>query len=116
MGEKARFMPLTRGKLIGYDADLMAFGFTMRNGQQIVQCQISVAALSDLAARRRGATGDLKAEFKANRKLIEDIASALFDQSSNVETGVISIFRSMFGAARLGGPYSARRRPRRTVR
>ena len=92
MGEKARFMPLTRGKLVGYDADLMAFGFTMRNGQQIVQCQISIAALSDLAARRRGSTVDLKAEFKANRKLIDDIASALFDQSSNVETGVISIF------------------------
>ena len=103
-------MPLTRGKAVGYDADLMAFGFTMRNGQQIVQCQISVAALSDLAARRRGATGDLKAEFKANRKLIEDIASALFDQSSNVETGVISIFskhvrrgtsrRTLFGEAK----------------
>ena len=110
MGEKAGFMPLTRGKLVGYDADLMAFGFTMRNGQQIVQCQISVAALSDLAARRRGSTGDLKAEFKANRKQIEDIASALFDQSSNVETGVISIFskhvrrgtsrRTLFGEAK----------------
>ena len=85
-------MPLTRGKLVGYDADLMAFGFTMRNGQKIVRCQISVAALGDLAARRRGATGDLKAEFNANRKLIEDIASALFDHSSNMETGVISIF------------------------
>src|SRR3954465_3508620 len=41
------FMPLRRGKAIGYDADLMAFKFTMRNGQQIVQCQISTAALSD---------------------------------------------------------------------
>jgi hypothetical protein len=110
MGEKAGFMPLTRGKLIGYDADLMAFGFTMRNGHQIVQCEISIAALSNLAARRRGSTGDLKAEFKANRKLIEDIASALFDQSSNVETGVISIFskhvrrgtsrRTLFGEAK----------------
>jgi hypothetical protein len=34
----------------------------------------------------------LQAEFKANRELIEAIASALFDRSSNVETGVISIF------------------------
>ena len=38
-------MPLTRGKTVGYDADLMAFKFTMRDGQQIVQCQISIAAL-----------------------------------------------------------------------
>ena len=50
-------MPLTRGKGVGYDVDLMAFKFTMRNGQQIVQCQISTAALSDLADRRRGSAG-----------------------------------------------------------
>ena len=85
-------MPLTRGKAVGYDADLMAFKFTMMNGLQIVQCQISIAALSDLADRRRGSVGDLPAEFKANRKLIEAIASALFDQSSNEETRVVSIF------------------------
>ena len=39
-------MPLTRGKALGYDADLMAFKFTMRNRQQTVQCQISTAALT----------------------------------------------------------------------
>jgi len=37
-------MPLTRGQVVGYDADLMAFKFTMRNGDQIVRCQISNAA------------------------------------------------------------------------
>ena len=79
-------MPLRRGKAVGYDADLMAFEFTMRNGQQIVQCQISIAALSDLADRRRGSEGDLQAEFKANRELIEAIASVLFHQSSDEET------------------------------
>ena len=42
-------MPLTRGEAVGYDADLMVFKFTMRNGEQIVQCQISRAALGDLA-------------------------------------------------------------------
>ena len=85
-------MPLTRGKAVGCDANLMAFKFTMRNGQQIVQCQISIAALSDLADRRRGSEGDLQAEFKANRELIENVASVLFDRSSNGETGVVSIF------------------------
>ena len=43
-------MPLTRGEAVGYDADLMAFKFTMRNGEQIVQCQISHAALEPVAA------------------------------------------------------------------
>ena len=109
-------MPLTRGKAVGYDADLMAFRFTMRNGQQIVQCQVSVAALSDLADRRRGLPGDLRAEFKANRQLIEDIASGLFDQSSNVETGVISIFSKHVRRGRFGRLYSARRRPIRAVK
>ena len=109
-------MPLTRGKAVGYDADLMAFKFTMRNGQQIVQCQVSIAALSDLAERRRGSTGDLQAEFKANRELIEAVASALFDRSSNVETGVVSIFSKHIRRGRFSRLYSVRRRPRRTVK
>jgi hypothetical protein len=99
-------MPLTRGKAIGYDADLMAFKFTMRNGQQIVQCQISTAALSDLADRRRGSKGDLLAEFKANRVLIEAIASVLFDQSSNEETRVLSIFSKHIPTSRFGRGHS----------
>jgi len=109
-------MPLTRGKTVGYDADSMTFKFTMKNGQQIVQCQVSISALSDLADRRRGSTGDLQAEFKANRELIEAIASALFDQFPNVETRVISIFSKHIRRGRFGRLYSARRRPRRTVK
>ena len=109
-------MPLTRGKAVGCDANLMAFKFTMRNGQQIVQCQVSIAALSDLADRRRGSTGDLQAEFKANRELIEAIASALFDRSSNVETRVVSIFSKHIRRSRFGRLFFVRRRPRRTVK
>jgi hypothetical protein len=50
-------MPLTRGEAVGYDADLMAFEFTMWNGEQIVRCQISHAALGDLAGRWNGGRG-----------------------------------------------------------
>ena len=102
-------MPLTRGKAVGCDANLMAFKFTMRNGQQIVQCQISIAALSDLADRRRGSEGDLQAEVKANRELIEAIASVLFDQSHD-ETRVVSIFSKHIPSSRFGGRYSLTRR------
>ena len=85
-------MPLTRGEAVGYDADLMAFKFTMRNGEQIVQCQISNAALGNLAGRWRGAARDVPAKFEAHRELIEAIASELFDQTSNKETGLVCIF------------------------
>ena len=84
-------MPLTRGEAIGHDADLMAFKFTMRNGEQIVQCQISNAALGDLAGRW-GGTRELQAEFEAHRELIEAITSEQFDRISNKETRLVRIF------------------------
>jgi hypothetical protein len=86
------FMPLTRGEAVGYDADLMAFEFTMWNGEQIVQCQISNAALGDLAGRWRRAARDLPAEFETHRELIEAIASEQFNQTSNEETRLVRIF------------------------
>jgi hypothetical protein len=71
----------------------MAFKFTMRNGERIVQCQISHAALSDLACRgSRAAARDLLAEFEAHRELIEAIASAQFDQTSNGDTYLVNIY------------------------
>ena len=85
-------MPLMRGETIGYDTDLMAFKFTMRNGERIVQCQISNAALGDLAGRWRTGARDLPAEFEAHRKLIEALASEQFDQTSSMETGLVRIF------------------------
>jgi hypothetical protein len=86
-------MPLTRGEAVGHDAELMAFKFTMRNGGRIVQCQISHAALSDLACHgSRAAPRDLPAEFEAHRELIEAIASAQFDQTSNGDTYLVNIY------------------------
>ena len=85
-------MPLTRGEAVGYNADMMAFQFTMRNGEQIVQCQISNAALRNLAGGWRGAARELPAEFEAHRELIEAIASAQFDQTSRKETSLVRIF------------------------
>ena len=86
-------MPLTRCEAVGYDADLMVFKFTMRNGEQIVQCEISRAALLDLAGRSTGgAVRDLPAQFEAHRERIEAIASAQFDQTSNEQTRLVRIF------------------------
>lgn len=85
-------MPLTRGEAVGYDAHLMTFKFTMRNGEQIVQCQISSAALGDLAGGWRNSALDLPTEFEAHREIIETIASEQFDLTSNKETRLVRIF------------------------
>jgi hypothetical protein len=82
-------MPLTRGEAVGYDADLMVFEFTMRNGEQGVQCQIGNAALGNLAGHWRVGERDVPAEFEAHR---EAIASAQFDQTSRKETSLVRIF------------------------
>jgi hypothetical protein len=36
-------MPLTQGRLVGYDNERPAFRFTMLNGHETVNCQISDA-------------------------------------------------------------------------
>ena len=101
-------MPLTRGEAIGYDADSMVFKFTMRNGVEIVQCQISNAALGDLAGR--AGERDLWAEFEANREVIEAIASDQFDQASRKGINSVRIFAKHVLSA------SARQRSRKRTR
>ncbi|MGY2909678.1 DUF1488 family protein [Bradyrhizobium sp. URHC0002] len=86
-------MPLTRGEAVGYNSEMMVFEFAMRNGKNIVRCEISRAALGDLAGGwTKGAARGLPAEFEAHRELIEAIASAQFDQTSNEETRLVRIF------------------------
>lgn len=36
-------MPLTQGRIVGYDNERPAFRFTMLNGDETVNCQISDA-------------------------------------------------------------------------
>jgi len=93
-------MPLTRGEAVGYDADLMVFKFTMRNGEQIVACEISNAALGTLAGRWRCGERDVPAEFEAHRRSIETIASARFDQTSTSKgTSSVRIFAKHISTA-----------------
>ena len=42
-------MSLMRGKIIGHDRERLAFQFTMLNGESVVPCQISDAAMDELA-------------------------------------------------------------------
>src|SRR5258707_13252365 len=54
-------MPLVRGQIIGYDATLMVFEFTMidKAVTAVVECQISSVAMDQLAVRERRLADDI---------------------------------------------------------
>jgi hypothetical protein len=80
-----------RGQILRYDADRMAFEFTMRNDEgRTVQCQISSAAMDELAGKRGTQPAEREAQFLSLRKTIERIASDNFDH--NTIGAVVRIF------------------------
>jgi hypothetical protein len=85
-------MPLTRGKIVGYDTERLAFGFTMQNGDDTVDCQISDAAMDELAGVRGTPSIARQAQFLALRDAVERIASDLYDTGPTVKGSVIRIF------------------------
>ena len=85
-------MPLARDKTIGYDTELMAFKFTMLNDGKVVPCQISCAALDQLAGTKGTESSARQAQFLLLRNAIEKIASDLFAQSPSVDGYVVRIF------------------------
>jgi Protein of unknown function (DUF1488) len=85
-------MPLTRGHILGYDNERMAFGFSMFNGGEEVQCQISAAAIDELVGGPRGSYVDRETQFSQLRETIESLASAKFDTGTIVRGGILRIF------------------------
>jgi hypothetical protein len=85
-------MPLTRGRIVGYDDERLAFGFTMLNDGETVDCQISDAAMDELAGARGSPSTARQALFLQHRDAIEQIASRLFDDSRAVKGAVVRIF------------------------
>jgi hypothetical protein len=69
-------MPLRRGEIIGHAADKMLFRFTMMDGEDVIQCEISNAALDDLVGAKWG-TADREVQFAENRERIEQLAIRL---------------------------------------
>jgi hypothetical protein len=45
-------MPLTRGKVLGYDIERLAFRFSMLNEGETVECQMSDPRWTNLPASR----------------------------------------------------------------
>ncbi|KIU48083.1 MULTISPECIES: DUF1488 family protein [Bradyrhizobium] len=85
-------MPLTRGRIGGYDSERLAFGFTMMDGDQEVECQISDAAMDELAGTRGTASLARQAQFIALRDAVEQIASDVYDSGRTVKGATIRIF------------------------
>ena len=93
-------MPLTRGQIIGHDNERLAFAFTMMNDGETVQCQISDAAMDDLAEAKGTPSIARQAEFVAHRDTIERIASDLFDKAPRIKGYVVRIFSKHIQGAR----------------
>lgn len=85
-------MPLTRDKIVGHDSERMVFKFTMLNDGKVVQCQISDAALDELAGMKSTASDARQAQFLSLRDTVEKIASDLFAQGPDVDGYVVRIF------------------------
>jgi hypothetical protein len=80
-------MPLERGRIIRYDADRMAFEFTMIDMAQgkakIVNCKISSIAMDQLAGIKGTVPSKREAQFMSMRDEMERIASDLFDAAGS---------------------------------
>jgi hypothetical protein len=85
-------MPLTRGKVVGYDLERLAFRFSMLSGRETVECQISDAAMDELAGVRGTLSTARQAQFLAHRDAIEQIASDLFDAAPTIKGAAVRIF------------------------
>jgi hypothetical protein len=93
-------MPLTRGRIVGYDGERLAFGFTMLNDGESVECQISDAAMDELAGVRGSPSTARQAQFLQHRDAIERIASRLFDDTRPVKGSAVRIFTKHIAANR----------------
>src|ERR1700675_4671365 len=87
-------MPLTRGRIIGYDADRMMFEFTMINGcdARVVTRHISSVAMDDLDGKRGTLRSEREAQVIRFRDAIEQIASDIFNSHSAIASEAVRIF------------------------
>lgn len=86
-------MPLSAGKFVGYDDARRMFTFTMLNGAEVVQCEISSSAVDDIAGGVRGGPAGRESQFLTARLEIENVASAIFDDGPiDDRGGIVRIF------------------------
>jgi hypothetical protein len=70
----------------------MTIRFSMFNGEEEIECQISTVAIDQLVGGARGFSVDREAQFSHLRDTIESVASAKFDTAAVVDGGSVRIF------------------------
>ena len=85
-------MPLTRDKIIGHDWERLAFRFTMLNGGEVVTCQISDAAMDELAGMQGTESSARQAQFLSLRETVEQIASDIYAEAPRFKGYVVRSF------------------------
>lgn len=85
-------MPLARDRIIGHDLERLAFRFTMMNHGDVVHCQISDAAMDELAGMQGTESSARQAQFTSLRETIERLASDLYDEAPRFKGYVVRIF------------------------
>jgi len=85
-------MPLTRGRIGGHNAERLAFTFTMLHGEEEMECQISDAAMDELAGTKGTESIARQGQFVVHRNTIEKIASEIHDANPHVRGATIRIF------------------------
>ncbi|QAU49545.1 hypothetical protein XH91_32085 [Bradyrhizobium guangzhouense] len=90
--ERDNCMPLLSDRIIGHDLERLAFRFTMLNDDDVVDCQISDAAMDELAGMQGTESSARQAQFTSLRETIERIASDLYDEAPRFKGYVVRIF------------------------
>jgi hypothetical protein len=85
-------MPLTRDRITGHDLERLAFRFTMLSDGEVVQCQISDAAMDELAGMQGTESIARQAQFLSLRETIERLASDIYNESPRFKGYVVRIF------------------------
>lgn len=77
------------------DRWVVAYGFTMHNGSELVRCSISSVAMDELSGRWKGRSATRDEQFHEFRAAIEFMASSLFDNGV-LDRRTIRIFAKHF--------------------
>jgi hypothetical protein len=91
-------VPLISHEIEGHDEERHAFRFSMLNDDQVFMCQISDAALDELAGAKGTESSARMEQFLALREKIEQTASQLFDEKPVLRGAVIRIFSKHLAA------------------
>ena len=91
-------MPLVTYEIVGHDDERLAFRFSMLNVDQVVLCQISDAAMDELAGTKGTESSGRMTQFLSLRQTIEETASRLFDERPVRHGSVIRIFSKHIAA------------------